>query len=688
MVVKINSRLIDVFKYINESNGVSIKEICSKLGLTERSVRYEIENINYILRNNGIEEIEKLQKGNLLFKPNKKAEKLFGNLAEFEIVSKDERIEYVALKLLVKGTINISQICRELDVSRSTIKNDLKDIELDLNLASIKMINNTISAPEKVIRNYILKNYNMILCELYCENLRKSDKNSIIQDFIYKNISQDDLKLIKAFTNDIASIFKNNDNKLYNIIFPYLIISYLRIVNGNEIQDIQNRSFLKSTAEYKYLADIIRLLENSLSISISELELLMLVDYVLGCLSYTYNTSIFEYWIEIGILVKEIIEYVDDNVPVNIKNDNILLEGLLNHIKPTIYRVKNDLSIEKELYYESIEGYPELYGIVKKSLAKLEMLIDREFHEGEIALYTIHFLAAIRRNQENLKEQKRILLVCGGGYGTSVLIKDLIEENYNVDIVDNISYFQLLDYNLENIDVVVSTIRLSEDIKNKLKKPVVLVTPFFTFKDDKILEKYGIVKKVVNKLILNDILEAVRKNASIINEDKLISELYSLLYKKNNYEFKTSETLFDNIDESKVEILDRVDSWQDALNICGRKLIITKEIKEEYLKEIFNVIETFGAYFVIQNQIAIPHGQLKINVNSPCMSVLYVKEGVVFPGDRKAKLIILLASSQKNILIKTVEKINKLSSNKSLYEDIKNITSKEKLLDYLKMITA
>ena len=48
---------------------------------------------------------------------------------------------------------------------------------------------------------------------------------------------------------------------------------------------------------------------------------------------------------------------------------------------------------------------------------------------------------------------------------------------------------------MRNIDLVVSTINIATEIRNKISKPLVLVTPFFTFQDDKILQKYNITRK-------------------------------------------------------------------------------------------------------------------------------------------------------------------------------------------------
>ncbi len=683
MIVKVNKRLIEIFGLLIQEKRISIKDLCMKLNLNERSVRYEIDNINYILRFNGLDEIKKMEKGMLQLDTVEKAKGILDGFTDIARLSKEDRMNYIYINLLMNGRINISKATKELEVSRTTVKSDLKEIECELNNEDIHLIENKLVASEHKIRSLALKRYCVKISELYyCTSFNEYDKCSI-EYYICLSLTKAKLNFIKDYVDFLSKKFNNNEQQFYEVIFSYLIISYIRIANGYVLGDVENKEFLISTNEYKYLKDTINSLESTVEVKFNTMELLLLADYLLGLTSYTYNTKIFKNWVDIKMVIKEIIYQVDSKTSSDIRNDDILLSGLLNHIKPMVYRTKNGLSIEKELYFQSIEENFELYKVVKESLKLLEDLINVKFNDAEVALFTIHFLAAIRRNEDNVIKFKKILLVCGGGYGTSAIVKNILEENYNVSIVESISYYQLLKYDMRNIDLVVSTINIATEIRNKISKPLVLVTPFFTFQDDKILQKYNITRKKNEDYKIEKILDIVQANSVITDTLKLRKDLENLFYKRKKVINKAPETLFELLKEDKVEILDRLGSWKDALNICGDKLIKSNEIKQEYMDDIFKVIETFGAYFVLSNQIAIPHGQFNVNVNNSCMSVMYIREGVLFPGELMVKLVILIASSEKNIIIKTVEKINKISQNKRLYEELKRVKSKSDLIEYL-----
>ena len=92
---------------------------------------------------------------------------------------------------------------------------------------------------------------------------------------------------------------------------------------------------------------------------------------------------------------------VNKHMQINIADDDELLDSLLSHIKPTIYRLKNNLNIERDIYFEAVEAYPELFSLIKESLGELEILVNKKIPDSEIALFTLHFLASLERNKNN-----------------------------------------------------------------------------------------------------------------------------------------------------------------------------------------------------------------------------------------------------------------------------------------------
>ena len=61
--MKINSRLLKIVNFLYHNNPTNIKEIARSLDISERAVRYEIDNLNFILEMNDIPGVKKLSMG-------------------------------------------------------------------------------------------------------------------------------------------------------------------------------------------------------------------------------------------------------------------------------------------------------------------------------------------------------------------------------------------------------------------------------------------------------------------------------------------------------------------------------------------------------------------------------------------------------------------------------------------------
>ena len=104
------------------------------------------------------------------------------------------------------------------------------------------------------------------------------------------------------------------------------------------------------------------------------------------------------------------------------------MEGLYQHVKSTIYRKNNSYEMDSEVYHQAIGSYQNLFSLLEKNISTYEKELDVHFSKEDIALFVIHFLGAIRRFQEAHQPNLKVLLVCHSGYGTSVLLKNLLEK--------------------------------------------------------------------------------------------------------------------------------------------------------------------------------------------------------------------------------------------------------------------
>ena len=251
----INNRLLKVAEFLKNKDETTIKETAVTLKISEKAVRYEIDKLNFILAVNNFPGIKKESKGRLISRDFSAAydEKVFLELINKN--TKNDRKEYMKLRILLDEKINFSRMSDELDVSRTTVKNDVSETEKEIKRDGIKLKNSGHDNEETDIRNYILKNYK--------ENINKffyteETESGLIDTLVYNELSGVNMDMVRDFLNRISEEIENKDNNFYEYIFSYLIVAYMRIRRGHLIENIKNKSFLKRRKFKKIMDNLLK----------------------------------------------------------------------------------------------------------------------------------------------------------------------------------------------------------------------------------------------------------------------------------------------------------------------------------------------------------------------------------------------------------------------------------------------
>lgn len=677
----VSSRTIKILEYISKKKETTIKDIGKNLFLPERTIRYEIDNINSIVSLNNVSVQIVNKRGKLEIFDALKSSEIIKTLKEVEKISKEEREDYLLVKLLFERRINLKKLTVELNVSRTTIKNDLFSLEKRIKKEGIKLIDNSLYFIEnnelnkrKVLINLLYK---------YIEEFINGLENGIVISYLNKFFSKTDILLVEKFTKNISD---NNliSNKLYKTFYMYVLITVQRIKSKNLILENKNVNFLKITQEYKKIDKEAKFLERSFGIIFDENEKLQITDFLIGFFSYSYNTSIFDVWIKVNMFIKEMIKNVGEKLEVNIINDSQLLEGLMNHVKPTIYRIRNKIVLENmNIYYEEAKNiYPKLFGIIKKELKSLEKLIDIEFPENELLLFVIHFQAAIERNQNIKSQVKNVILVCIGGYGTTNILTYKLRKIYELEEIKIISYLDI-NKSYKNIDAIITTVDLNINITENITVPILRVSPFFTEKDIAILDKNGFSRKR-DIYSLTEVIEKLKNSINVKDKEKFAGDLQDIfninvqtnnLVKKDIFYFLNEENIL--YEECELQ------NWEAAIKSGFSPLIKENYINKNYCEKIIKLINDFGPYMIISEGLAIPHAENTNDVYKSGMTLLYLKHPVIFPKNRKVNLLFCLAAENKKDHVQSLEDILILEEKFSFRKKLESISTKKDILDIL-----
>ena len=680
----LSSKGSQILKNLCKNNGKgTIKNLAKTLNISERSVRYELEKIDDYLILNNLAPLKR-KFGGIIFLEE------FENLSLVEVSEKQsnnfdtyERREYLSFLCIFDEKINLTKASDILDVSRTTIRNDIRDIREELlnNNLELKISQQEgliLSGEEINIRKQqlkFLKKYSNFI--FYSNTDLKTKKELIVEEYI-KCI---DINIIKNFINYIQKLLnKIISDEAYNIIAIYLIIAIIRIKQGKILEKIANKQFLKETDEYNTILKAKSILESSYDIILEENEILQITDYFLGSHTYNFEKSYYNNWIEIDILVKKFINNFNKKIDVDISKDKLLLEGILNHIKPTIYRLQNKIRLENSIFLEVLNSYPNIFYNTKNSLKDIEKYLGIEFSNDEVAFLAIYFKAAIDRNKYKRKNLKRVLVVCGYGYGTSSLLVQQLKEIYTINIIKTIPRY-LLEKTLqkENVDLIISTVEIESDIS----VPVVKVKSILTQEDINNLDKYSLSKQR-KRYMLSELMSIIEENCKIENKENLIKKLniyfeQRLINDTEENEYKLSDFLH----EENILLNQEAKTWEEAVEIAGNILVKNKITKAEYVNSMIENINKFGPYVVINDNLAIPHSQSDESVIKTGMGLVTLKKPVFFPNDNKVQIILAFSSLDNKEHISALTDLTELVTNYNLIENLLKAKSIKQALKYI-----
>lgn len=691
--MSLKQRHIEILNlFIQDDRKLDIKYISEFFNVSERSIRYDIKEINEEFFQNNKNNILEISEKKLI--SNIKREDLIDLikliLPQKYIFTSEERTEILLLEvLLFREKFTLQELSDELLISKATLRKDIRDINNNIKEYKVSLLVNNNQGYKMVGRESDIRKLMINTLHKHGDLTEESENDKINQfkivDLIIlekkrKYFESEDISLYKSLLSKI----QNKTNKIitdeaYNALLLHIIVTNNRNKKEKVITDeISNSNFIKSTEEYKIIKKIFKK-EN---IIYNEKDIIVFTDFYLGAYSYNTKFSFYLNWLKIETLVGRILEDATKIFGVNFTNDQILIKELINHLKPAIYRIKNNMNLKVSILNEVKNEYPDLYEKTKISLNVIDEFLEEEIDEDETAFITIMFKRALNRSQERLlgEEKRNILIVCGLGYSSSQFLAENITERFEVNIVDIIPFNQLENFNyMKSVDLVISTINIDiEGIE------VVKVNPILQKEDIEKLEGYNLTKKST-KIPLSKLLKVIKDNRYVESDELIIKNVEEVLkdYIKNDLEIKRTSNFLELLDYRNIELEVEVEKWEDLIEYSGKLLLNSGYIVSNFIQEMKDQIRNFGDYVLIGDNTILPHGKLNESVKKTGFSFVSLKKPISFFGT-DVKIAICLASLAKHEHINAVLELNNYFRDPEFEKDLLKVKGKEELIEFLK----
>ena len=670
----ITVKLLDMVRGIKENGEVSLIENAKNMGISERNLRYKIDDYNYYLKLLGLPEIE-IRKREIVVKNTLEeiVKKVAGNMSLYSF-TKDEREKIIITDIFFNNeNISLETLEEKLDISELTLKNDLKVLENYMKTFIISLDSKTLAyqAEERNVRRLILdillKNYNIKYLEGGKIDIEKNYQygfficwDKMDEYFKTENVNN----AMKVLKNTLDEAKKTIGDENFKILLFYILITFKRF-EEHPLKLIKNMEFLTKSEEYA-------IVERKFSeYGLSKSEILNMTEYFLGSHSFGFDDSFYINWVQIELSMMGLIKEVAKSGYEELEKDMFLLENLINHMKPAIYRAKKGIRLPCEIYDEFKETYPLVLNLVSKAWNKIG--IDIKISDDELAYIAMHFQLAMKRIKS--KKLENILIVCGAGYSTSRFLSASIKEHFNVNIVNIIPYNELENYKNEDIDLVVTTI---EGVKFRDKK-VIKVSPILSTED--IIKLKNEKLSSSKNIKLSEIIEIAEKYSENLQKEEMIKELKKRFKHQILDDIEKDKGLgfLEMLAPSRITIIDKTLPWEEAIERSALSMIEEGFVGESYPKEIMELINGFGNYMVVQDGIFLGHSGNSESINKTGISLAFFKKPVEFPENEKVRIVLTLASRDKREHLNGLMEFLGVMRKKSLIKELDKLDTSNKI---------
>ncbi len=641
----------------------TVKEIALLLEVSSRTVHRDLKGVEEVLQEYELELNKKSGIGIGIVGDEDKKEKLqlfLYNLSHNEYTPEERQTIILASLLDTREPVKLLSLANDLNVTIATISNDLNKVEERIEPFQLSLlrkrgygveINGSESNKRKAMSKLILDQldeYEFI--SIIKENIQKKSAQSLdtITDRLLGLVDKKKLLIIEKQIDDIKEELPYSiADSAYIGLVVHLALAIERIQQGEEINfDEETLRSLEGTKEYKVAKKIVVGLEEVFRITISTGEIGYITMHLMGAKLRNDHGDLFEdTHLHVGITAQKLIRYVSNGIGYDLTNNASLFQGLVAHLRPALYRLKQNMGISNPLLPRIQQDYLEMFEVIEKGVQ--EILPELKIPKEEIGYLVMHFASAMLNKGE--QQEIHTLVVCSSGIGTSKILSTKLQQEIPGLKTVNASLFDLTEMDTESYDMIVSTIPL----KN-FKGDYFVVSPLLTVEEIGKIKKY-LVDKQHDIGTKKQSVMPIKRNT--LSADQFLSEIIKI----RNY----SASICTILEGFKVSEISMASTLEKALEEACKNLETQLVLEDSHIVlEELKKRESIGGLGIPGTSLSLYHTKSDV-VLVPSFTIIRLNQKITVKAmdDTDIKIdTILLMLSPLNTNSETLELLSGISS--------------------------
>ncbi|AUA37797.1 PTS system fructose/mannitol-family transporter subunit IIAB [Clostridioides difficile] len=606
-----------ILDFIIKNNNVTSQELQERFNVSKRTIYYDILAINEQLGKSG--NIKNV-KHKFIFEGNLCDARKIISTEEDKFLDSDYRKTFILNKILLGEKISIEKLTNEMLLSKNTVVQTITDVKKYLQTMGLRL---EYKGKYKIIGDeYVIRELFLIIVQ----------ENVLEINSISKEVSSFDTK----------GHIKLTDYSLLNLT-KFVEFLNKRIRDGKTLYSYK---YLNEAKKISYFSNCKELLCEEAN----ENEQAYICTYISSLPSL--NSEVKEDVVE--EYVDKLIDKFEVNTAIKLESKHEFKKNILRHLHSSYNRIRFKFPIRNPMLDETKYKHESLYKIIKSIIENEEEFpVFEGIREEEIGFIAAYFGGYLRGSRDNGLRRNKVLLVCPNGLMVSKSLEiQLYKYIPTIEIVGIVSIKQLKEVNVY-YDYIITTI----DIQNV--NNVIVVNPLLTSSDVQLLmNKLISVKENEKYFNLELIIQAIRKNGVINNEEALKADLLNIIHKIDEGEMY-QPMLKELINAERVNIIKSVRDWKEAIKIASKPLLEDNSIEELYIENMIKSVEKYGPYIVLADRFALPHASSKEGVNKLAMSLLIVEDEVDLLG-KPVNIFMVLAAVDNTTHIRALASLSEM----------------------------
>lgn len=450
----LNSQQRKLLQLLSQSEYVTATELSEKLGISVKTVRTRIKEMNPELEKYGVQILSKARYGFFVEPRECVGAVLKEDQGEEIPATSRERTNYLLAYLLnQKDYVKADELCDFLYISKGTLTNTLRQVEViyrryRISLEKRPNYGMKIQGSEFDIRQCMV---DIFVKQDGLDGVgrgRQAEEIRTLGSIVYENVQKYGIEL-----SEIS----------YNDFIEHIYIA-IRRVRQEKYVEVEKADVL-GEKEWQFLDALVGVIEEKYQIHVPQMEKEYLALQLAGKCFIGENgreNANFIIQSEVDQLVSEMIEVVLREFQMDFRNNLELRMSLNRHMVPMSIRLKYHLLLRNPMLEDVKKNYILAYTVASQASGVLKEYYQCEISEDEIGYLAVIFELALEQ-QNDEKKKYSILIVCASGKSSSRLLEYKYSQEFKeyLEKIYVCNLYELEKFDFDKVDYVFSTVPIS-----------------------------------------------------------------------------------------------------------------------------------------------------------------------------------------------------------------------------------